>query len=503
VTDGPVARPAGGPVLGRPRRSALRFSGIPYAAPPTGPRRFRPPEPADPWTGTLDATRAGPAAPQRPGTGLTDALPVRWSEDCLTLDVVTPAVDDGRRPVLVWIHGGDFLHGRGSIPWYDGAAFARAGIVTVTPNYRLGAFGFADLGALDPAFAGAGVAGLLDQLAALRWVRDNVAAFGGDPDRVTVAGESAGAFSVAALLAAPAAAGLFRRAILQSGAGHHVLDRTSSATVARTLLAELRLDDPADLLAVDAQDLLEAQAAVLAAVGEPFGHDGLRLPCGPFYPTADPVLLTERPVDAVRAGGVGSDVAVLLGTNADETTLFGHGQTTDDAHARALLRRRFADADADAILDAYRSARPEATAAELLVAATTDWTFRIPAVRFAEARLAAGAAPTWMYGFSWRSRGFGGDLGATHALEIPFVFHNLEAPGVSMFLGDGPPPTALADVVHAAWVAFVHGREPTPAPGLSWPAYDLATRAVHDFGEPCRLLHDPGRAERLIWEGRR
>ncbi|MCU0272814.1 MAG: carboxylesterase family protein, partial [Acidimicrobiales bacterium] len=159
--------------------------------------------------------------------------------------------------------------------------------------------------------------------------------------------------------------------------------------------------------------------------------------------------------------------------------------------------------DADAVLDAYRAARPDAGPSELLVAATSDWTFRIPAIRLAEARLAAGAAPTWKYGFSWRSRAFDGALGATHALEIPFVFDTLDAPGVSMFLGEGPTPTALASTMHAAWVAFVRGDDPAPAPGLAWPPYTLDGRAVHDFGEPCRLLADPGRAERLVWEGRR
>jgi para-nitrobenzyl esterase len=500
VNAEPIARTTSGLLRGRHRRGALRFLGIPYAAPPVGPLRFRPPAPAEPWSGVLDASRPGPAAPQLPGTGLTNSLPVRWDEDCLTLNVVTPAVDDARRPVLVWIHGGDYRHGQGAIPWYDGAGFARAGIVTVTINYRLGALGFTDLGALDPAYGGAGVAGSLDQVAALRWVRANIGAFGGDPDRITVAGESAGAFSVATLLASPAAAGLFRRAILQSGAGHHVHTRESSGTVARMLLHELRLDDPAQLAGVDPVDLLEAQAAVESAAGDPFGRDGLRLPCGPFYPTLDPALLDARPVE-LAARGAGSDVAVLIGTNADETTLFGMGQARDLDHVATVLRRRVADADA--VLDAYRAARPDAAPSELLVAATSDWTFRIPAIRLAEARLAAGAAPTWMYGFSWRSRAFDGALGATHALEIPFVFDTLDAPGVGLFLGEGPTPTALAATMHAAWAAFVRGDDPTPALGLDWPAYTLDGRAVHDFGEPCRLVADPGRAERLAWEGRR
>jgi para-nitrobenzyl esterase len=500
VSAAPVVRTTGGLVQGRERRGALFFGGIPYAAAPVGRRRFRPTAPAEPWTGVRDAARPGPAAPQLPGTGLTNSLPVHWDEDCLTVNVVTPATDDRRRPVFVWIHGGNYRHGQGAVPWYDGAAFATAGIVTVTVNYRLGALGFADLGALDPDLAGSGVAGTLDQIAALGWVRDNIAAFGGDPGLVTVGGESAGAFSVASLLASPAAAGLFHRAVLQSGAGHHVHDRDGSAEVARRFLERLGVASPAGAAEATVTDVLDAQVAVEAEVGDGFARTELRLPCGAFYPTVDPAAIPVRPVDAIAAGA-GSAVPVLIGTNADETTLFGMGQARDLRRVRHILGNELDDPDR--VLEVYRRARPGATPAELLVAVTSDHLFRIPAVRLAEARAATGAAPTWMYRFSWRSRAFDGALGATHALEIPFVFDTLDAPGVSMFLGEGPTPDGLAAVMHASWVAFIRDGEPEPAPGLTWPAYGPADRPVLDFGEPCRLLHDPDREERLVWEGLR
>ncbi|MEE1563699.1 MAG: carboxylesterase family protein, partial [Acidimicrobiales bacterium] len=213
--EGPLAQTACGTVRGRHRRGVQLFAGIPYAEPPVGDRRFAPPTPHDSWDGTRDALRFGKAAPQLPGEGLTNRVLLAWDEDCLTLNVVTPAADDARRPVYVWIHGGAYQHGQGATPWYDGTSFAiRGDIVVVTINYRLGALGFCHLSPhLGDRFASAGVNGFLDQLAALGWVRDNIAAFGGDPDRVTVGGESAGAFSVCNVLASPHAAGLVHRAI--------------------------------------------------------------------------------------------------------------------------------------------------------------------------------------------------------------------------------------------------------------------------------------------------
>ena len=211
-----IAKTRSGALQGRAKDNVLLFAGIPYAAPPTSARRFRAAEPFEAWSGVRDARKFGPAAPQIAGGGMTDPVPVRWDEDCLTLNVQTPALDDGGRPVFVWIHGGGYRNGQGAVPWYNGARFAANGdIVAVTINYRLGALGFTDLKRFGAEFATSGVNGILDQITALEWVRDNIEGFGGDPAKVTIAGESAGGFSVATLLGSPRTDGLFRGVIAQ------------------------------------------------------------------------------------------------------------------------------------------------------------------------------------------------------------------------------------------------------------------------------------------------
>ena len=236
--DHPVARTTFGDVAGRFRNGVELFAGIPYASPPVGDLRFAAPIPPESWEGVRETKRFSPASPQLPGEGLTDRFPVRWDEDCLYLNVVTPASDDKKRPVYVWIHGGAYRRGQGGVPWYDGTSFASRGdVVVVTINYRLGAFGFTELGQhFGEKFASSGLNGLLDQIAALEWVRDNIASFGGDPNAVTVGGESAGAFSVANLLASPSAKGLFHRAIAQSGAAFHIHEPDAGAGIASELL---------------------------------------------------------------------------------------------------------------------------------------------------------------------------------------------------------------------------------------------------------------------------
>ena len=478
-----------GPVRGRERRGVALFAGIPYAAPPVGDLRWQPPAAPEPWTETRDATRFGPAAPQLPGVGLTNSAPVLWDEDCLTLNVCTPAVDRAARPVMVWIHGGAYRHGTGATPWYDGTSFASRGVVVVTINYRLGALGFC---AIPGAEAG-GICGTLDQVAALEWVRDNIAAFGGDPERVTIAGESAGAFSVATLTAMERTDGLFHQAIAQSGAGHHVLSTADGAAVADALLAELGVDDLEAARQVDATAVLEAQARVEAR-----SHEFLHRMSQPFYPSVTSTVLPGHPID-LMAAGAGSDVAMLTGVNGDETTLFGMGLTTDDKLERVM--RHYADPPG-AVIDTYRAALPDATAGELAVQISSDWSFGVPAVRMAEAR-AAHDADTWMYRFDWKSQAFGGSLGATHALEIPFTFNTLDGPGVDVFLGVNELPTELAEIMHEAWVGFVSAGDPATAATGTWPTYRGDRRAVLEFAEQVQLLEDPRPTLRAAWDGLR
>ncbi|GAA3002683.1 carboxylesterase family protein [Streptomyces drozdowiczii] len=461
----PRAETAHGIVRGTHERGIAVFRGIPYAAAPVGARRFGAPAPPEPWTGVRAATAFGPTAPKRPYAPPFDRLladPSVPGEDCLNLNVWTPAPDRGARPVLVWIHGGSLLHGSSALPLYDGTAFARDGVVLVSVNYRLGVEGF---GVLPDAPANRG---LLDQLAALAWVRDNIAAFGGDPDRVTVCGESAGAIGVGALLAAPRARGLFRRAVLQSGvpAALPVAEgRRTTALVAKRLgvAATAR-----DLAGVDPAALLAAQSEVTAG-GSPLtgGHS--------FQLVVDGDLLPRDPMEALL-GGAGSGVGLLMGSTTEEYRLWfvptGLTERLSRAKLRlALLKFRVPRATART----YRVNRPGATPGELLGALATDVLLRVPLNRLADARA---PGTTHLYEFGWPSPVEG--LGACHGLEIGFVFDTLRGPD-AVALAGYDAPQELADSMHAAWVRFATHGDP------GWPGWD-ASRPVMRFGPGAAAL---------------
>lgn len=504
---------AQGRLEGRPFDGVVRFAGIPYAAPPVGTCRFQPPHPPEPWAGTRDATAFGAVSWQSPGLlgGFLDRGSPNCSEDCLFLNVFTPACDDRARPVMVWIHGGGFTSGTGSVPWYDGSSFARRGdVVVVTINYRLGALGFAHLAELGDGYRSSGLNGILDQIAALEWVRANIAAFGGDPGNVTIFGESAGAMSVGTLLGLPAARGLFHKAIAQSGAAHNHLDPHLAAEVTGALLAALGADDLEAVLAADAADLLAAQEAVsadlLANPGRLAGRGGLALAM-PFQPVVDGVVLPDPPLESVRAG-LSAHVPLLVGTTLDEWNLF-HLMSPGGLDDPALISRldhmfgASFDGGGRHLADTYRVARPDATADEVWCAVLTDWIFRVPAIRLAEAQAHHQPDHTYAYLFSWASRAFGGKLGSCHALDVPFMWNNLDKGGVEIFLGDGPTPTHLAEAMHDAWWRFARDGRPGHDALPTWPAYDDATRATMGFGEKVEVLHDPAGAERAVWDGLR
>ncbi|MEU6625980.1 carboxylesterase/lipase family protein [Streptomyces litmocidini] len=481
-----VCRTRQGEVRGRTSPDGVtRFLGIPYAAPPFGARRFRAPAPPEPWAGVRDATAHGPTAPHAPYAPPFDTLIPESAvpgDDCLNLNVWTPAPEPGAAlPVMVWLHGGAFTNGSGSASGYDGSAFARDGVVCVTLNYRLGADGFLHLpGRPDDR-------GLLDQIAALRWVRENIASFGGDPDRVTVFGESAGAMSIGALLTTEAARGLFHRAILQSGACHHFLRPSSARLVAARLAEKLGIEPtPEAFEAVPMEELLPAQAALRAEV------------------TADPdparwgeAALNIMPFEPVRPGlalpGPDCGVDLMIGSNREEYRLFLVPTERLHVFPESSLRAMTAayGLDPAGALPVYRAARPDATPGELLDAVATDWFYRIPAVRLAEA-----VPGSYLYEFAWRSPRFDGTLGACHALELPFVFDRLHDPSYAPLLG-AHPPRELADAVHGAWVAFAK----TGSPG--WKAYDKDSRTTMTFGTtPAPTpVDDPRAEERLLWEG--
>ncbi|MFT4631783.1 MAG: para-nitrobenzyl esterase [Candidatus Pseudothioglobus sp.] len=472
-----------GPVQGVVKDDVLLFSGIPYAAPPTGARRFQAAQPHPGWREVRDATRFGKAAPQLVTGGMTGSVPVRWDEDCLFLNIATPAADDQKRPVFFWIHGGAYRTGQGAVPWYNGTQFAKNGdVVTVSINYRLGALGFTDLSRFGADYATSGLNGILDQIVALEWVRDNIEKFGGDPDQITIGGESAGGFSVCTLLGSPRAQGLFQRAISQSGGAQHTLSKAAGKIVADAFLTTLDVGDMTGLLALSADAILEAQRKVDAEMAADMNArlDGVSA----FYPVEGSAVLPRSPLLTIQ-DGISADVPVMTGTNKDEATLFLMGKSD----AKKLSRLADSYGGGEALIAAYRQLYPDASTTELSIALWTDHSFRVPALRLAEARL--NSNNTWMYLFSWESRA--AHLKSTHALEIPFVFDNLNKPGVGLFIGPGESPQALADIMHAAWIAFIRTGDP------GWPAYDLASRQTMVFDTTSGLQDDPDAGKHDAW----
>lgn len=422
-----------GPVSGATGPLGQRFLGIPYAGAPVGPNRFRPPVAVTPWSSPLRCRSYGPAAPQ--GADLVREKlfgqpPLAGDEaGCLTLNVFCPSPDDRRRPVLFWIHGGGFVTGAGVDPMFDGSRLAaRHDIVVVTVNYRLGALGFLYLAEfLGPDYRDSGATGILDQRAALGWVRANISAFGGDPDNVTIAGQSAGAMSVATLMAMPGAADLFHRAVIQSGSGELVRTPAQGTRVTRELLSVLGIetDSAARLLDLPVSELIAAQQQLAPRLADDPSLFGV-----PFTPVVDGVTVPAVPLAAIAQGSA-RDKPLLIGSALDEARLFtweGNPAAADEAGIAALTSRLFEEPT------------------ERLARAARRHT---PAV--------------WRYSFRWPSPAAGGVLGACHSLDLPFVFDCLDLPGLDTFVG-ATPPQPLADLMGGYWAAFAR----TGDPGGGW-----------------------------------
>ncbi|MFH8344313.1 carboxylesterase/lipase family protein [Streptomyces sp. NPDC018045] len=472
--------PAGAPPV-------AAFRGIPYAASPVGALRFSPPRPHEGWTGVRDAARPGPAAPQSPSR-LERVMGSRtpdWDEDgCLTLNVWSPAAaPDAGRPVLVWFHGGGFTSGCGGWDWYDGARLAALGdLVVVTANYRLGPLGWLFLPE-----AGVADLGLRDQAAALRWVHENIAAFGGDPGRVTVGGQSAGAYTALCLAVAPRTRGLVRRVVAQSGPwGLPPQDPATAAAITADYLRLLGVPDRAaapgneaaalrELRALPVERLLAAYTRLAADRARP----GRLAP--PMFPVLDDTVLPVSPQQAVRDGGLG-DTELMIGTVRDEMTAF----LAFDEQARACTRddvlrimREDAGADVrsggrDEAPDAYDDLarlRPDAAPVDLLAEAATGWMFRDGATRIAEQRAAQGT-PAYVYRFDRAPDGDDGTLGATHCADLPFLFGTFDAYPESPMLGrTGAADRRLAQAFGGAVTAFAAAGTPN-GPGLAdWRPY--------------------------------
>jgi len=482
-----VVETTNGPVEGSVEGGVRRWMGIPYAAAPFGERRMRRPEPHPGWSDVREATEAGPTVPKAPYRAPFDALlpePRIDGEECLNLNIWSPS-HDGLHPVLFWIHGGAFVNGSGVVPQYDGTAFARDGVVCVTINYRLGAEGFLDTGDEHTNV------GLRDQIAALEWVRENIARFGGDPAQVTIAGESAGAISVACLLSSPLADGLFHRAISESGSGHIALTRPTARRVTDEFARRLGIEPTREAFAaLDAQRLAQMVADVRLEMSldpDPSVWGEAAQQGMANEPVVDGDVLPALPIESIRAGA-GSGVALLIGTNRDEFNFFtapiGVADLITEEVMQQMVDAHGYDRDAVGVLG-------DGTPGEIVNRLITEWYFWIPSIRLAEA-MGRNGSDVYLYEFAWATPMFDGKMGAGHALELAFVFDTL---GVETDALLGPnPPQQLAVAMHRAWVDFItHGQ-----PG--WAPYDEGTRTTMVFDEESGPSDDPHQANRVAWD---
>jgi para-nitrobenzyl esterase len=508
-----IVETAMGRVRGRIVSGVHIFKGIPYGASTAGKNRFMPPAKPDPWAGVRDALEYGHSAPQTiPGASgilagadfmasTSNPAGIGEGEDCLALNVWTPSVKDNhKRPVMVWCHGGAFTSGSGSAPLYDGANLARRGdVVVVTINHRLGLLGYTYLGHASDAFKASGNVGMLDIVAALAWVRDNIANFGGDPGRVLVFGESGGGQKVSTLLAMPPAKGLFHRAVIESGPGVKMNSLDYGTKVGDMVLAELGVkpDGVTDIQSLSLDRIMAAQGAVSRKLGGfiPGMIAG-------FSPVVDGVSLPQNPFDPV-APEVSADVPVLIGFNRTELTLFAAGDPTaftlDEAGLHKRIQSLLGDR-AEAAIQVFRSDYPNENSTGLYFLIASAYPTVAFTSKIAERRAALGKAPTFVYEFTWETPILKGKLRSPHTIEMPFVFDNVSDPVVQKLMGSAPDIFPLAERVSGAWAAFAATGSPNSKGFPRWPAYSAADRNVMMINSTSEVVKDPARQSREVIE---
>jgi para-nitrobenzyl esterase len=501
--SGATVETTAGKIRGTLRNGIHAFKGVPYGASTAGANRFMAPQKPAKWTGVRDAFNYGRQSPQNmrfnevlapqadPGEG--------FDEDCLVLNVWTPGPNDGRkRPVMLWIHGGGFAQESGSWPWIDGEALARRGdAVVITINHRLNIFGYlhlADLG--GEKYSASGNAGMLDLVAGLEWVRDNIAQFGGDPGNVMIFGESGGGAKTCTLLAMPAAKGLFHRAAIQSGSWLRGTPRAQANEVAETVLKELGISasNLQELQRLPVQKLLALKTGALGPL--PPRRGTLRLG---FSPVVDGKILPSHPFDPV-ASPVSADIPLLVGCTQYEATLFYLADdavfSLDEAAMRARIAEMIDEPMASRAIDVYKKANPSASPSDTFLLLASDRLARMDAIRLAERKHAQGKAPVYMYLFTWNSPALGGKLRSPHTVEIPFVFDNTDIPAV---MTKSPNAKALAAKTSEAWIAFARSGNPNHAGLPNWPAYTPSQRATMRLDDTCAVVNDPGSEARRLW----
>ncbi len=493
-----VAETTCGKVRCTESRGVLAFKGVRYAATTAGVNRFLPPQPAPKWAGIRDALQWGASAPQVPNAGLSLPFYAWYSaiepmnEDCLFLNVFTPALDTGKRPVMVWLHGGGWRNCAGSGPGWDGTHLAGAqDVVVVTVNHRLNGFGYLALDGSDERFADSGNAGMLDLVMALQWVRDNAAAFGGDPNNVTIFGQSGGAAKTIGLLATPAARGLFHKAIIQStSGGMRIAGQEEAVRMAAELAAALGLKR---LVGEDLQKL--PMGTLLSAIEKSPGPfrpviDGRTFIADPYYPAAP---------------GISSEVPVMIGTTNTETTWYYAAHPENFSLELADVKRRvmrFLKLDpvaADALIDAYRSDYPAGSPCDILTAITTDYLFKRNALKIADLQSASARAPVYCYVFARETPVGNGRFRSPHSAEVPFIFGTTSQ--AEAFSGNGDDIQPVTAVMMASWASFArHGNPNNPAIP-EWKAFGASDRQAMLLNVESRLVAYPGAASRAALEG--